>query len=152
MKKAIILLFSFFVSTNFIFGQSWSDFSYTDTYTSVSKTCGKCSKPVSSNSAVGMRCPHCGVRWGYENTTHTSHVSNYPEHIPSSGIATTTTAANVRTGPSTEYGVVSTLSANTPVTITGKSGNWVKVKFTDYLSYYGMEEKYGYIRADLLNF
>lgn len=34
-----------------------------------SKQCGSCHKPVSKNSRIGMYCPHCGVRWGYENTT-----------------------------------------------------------------------------------
>ncbi len=38
---------------------------------SESKHCGKCGKSVSVKSRAGMICPHCGVKWGRENTTHT---------------------------------------------------------------------------------
>lgn len=34
----------------------------------VTKSCGSCDRGVSSSSMVGMRCPHCGVRWGHEST------------------------------------------------------------------------------------
>lgn len=39
------------------------------TYTTVSKSCGSCGGTVSSSAKIGDYCPHCGVRWGYENTT-----------------------------------------------------------------------------------
>lgn len=39
--------------------------------TTVSKSCGKCQKPVSQYATIGDVCPHCGVRWGYENTKQT---------------------------------------------------------------------------------
>lgn len=55
------LLFSCFFSI-IAFGQT----------TTISKRCGKCLKPVASTSKVGDICPHCGVRWGYENTTTTT--------------------------------------------------------------------------------
>lgn len=47
---------------------------YSQTYTVESKSCGSCGGQVSNNSRIGMRCPHCGVRWGYENerTTYNS--------------------------------------------------------------------------------
>lgn len=32
----------------------------------MAKSCGACGKSVSSSSKVGDRCPHCGVKWGYE--------------------------------------------------------------------------------------
>ena len=35
--------------------------------TLATKRCGKCGKEVPLTSRVGQRCPHCGVRWGYEN-------------------------------------------------------------------------------------
>jgi uncharacterized protein YgiM (DUF1202 family) len=151
MQKLLVLLALIAISY-FSFGQYSTDFSYPGSYTTVSKTCGSCSKPVSSDSRVGMRCPHCGVRWGYENSTRSTSVRTVSRNIPTSGYATTATTANVRSGPSTDYGVVSTLTPNTLVTITGKVGNWVKVTFTDYLSYYGNVEQTGYIRADLLDF
>ena len=33
----------------------------------VAKQCGKCGKEVSISSQAGMRCPHCGVYWSFEN-------------------------------------------------------------------------------------
>ena len=63
MKKystlILFLLFSIASSSN----------SFSQTYTTESKNCGSCQKKVSNNSRVGMYCPHCGVRWGYENET-----------------------------------------------------------------------------------
>jgi len=40
--------------------------------TTMSKSCGACGKGVSSSSKVGDRCPHCGVVWGYEQTSYTN--------------------------------------------------------------------------------
>jgi hypothetical protein len=151
MQKLLVLLALIAISY-FSFGQYSSDFSYPGSYTTVSKNCGSCSKPVSSDSRVGMRCPHCGVRWGYENSTRSTSVSTVSRNIPSSGFASTARTANVRSGPSIDNSIVSTLPPFTSVTIIGKSGNWVKVKFSDYLSNYGTIELTGYIRADLLDF
>jgi predicted RNA-binding Zn-ribbon protein involved in translation (DUF1610 family) len=50
-------------------------------YTTESKSCGSCQKDVSINSKIGMTCPHCGVRWGYENEYKSNSYSNT---IPSS--------------------------------------------------------------------
>ena len=44
-----------------------------------SKSCGSCHKPVSVNSEVGDYCPHCHVRWGYENTS-TNYVDSYDKN------------------------------------------------------------------------
>lgn len=44
--------------------------------THVSKRCGSCHKPVSANSRVGQRCPHCGVKWGYENESRSTDIPN----------------------------------------------------------------------------
>lgn len=49
---------------------------YSQTTRTVSKSCGKCGKKVSVTSKIGDRCPHCGVRWGYENSSTTA--STYP--------------------------------------------------------------------------
>ena len=48
---------------------------------------------------------------------------------------------NVRKGPSTAYARLTTLSRGKRVTVTGKSGNWYKVKINN---------KTGYIRSDLI--
>ena len=69
MKLLVALL------TVFIFASSCCfDKAYAQTTTSVSKSCGKCGKSVSASSKVGDRCPHCGVRWGYENTSSSSTI------------------------------------------------------------------------------
>jgi len=136
------------------FSQSFSSNygGYTQTYTTESKTCGHCGAVVSNNSTVGMRCPHCGVIWGSEHTTRSTSYANDTRSIPSSGYATTNSSANLRTGPSTNYGIISTLPVSTSLTILDKTGNWVKVSFTDYSVYYGSEVKTGWVYASLLEF
>jgi len=57
----------------------------------VSAQCGKCHKPVSTSAKVGDYCPHCGVRWGFENTTSTSII------IPSTSGRTTENQADKAT-------------------------------------------------------
>ncbi len=59
-----------------------TDFSYAQTYTTTSKSCGKCGKSVSANSKIGDRCPHCGVIWGRENTSTSTYSS--PKYSTSS--------------------------------------------------------------------
>lgn len=81
--------------------------SFAQTTTTVSKKCGKCGKSVSTNSRIGDICPHCGVRWGYENTTTTSTTVARPKyenyiHIYSpstNGAKTSTTKTNNNTTP-----------------------------------------------------
>ncbi len=63
--KLSILLFLLLINSLVATGQ-----------TTVSKTCGKCHKQVSAYAQIGQKCPHCGVRWGYENTS-TSTYSEY---------------------------------------------------------------------------
>lgn len=41
---------------------------YSQATTTESKNCGACGKAVSTSAKVGDTCPHCGVRWGEENT------------------------------------------------------------------------------------
>ncbi|MES2518174.1 MAG: hypothetical protein V4585_08710 [Bacteroidota bacterium] len=49
---------------------------YSQTKSSVSANCGKCGKSVSPYAKVGDTCPHCGVRWGKENSTTTNINTN----------------------------------------------------------------------------
>lgn len=53
----------------------------------------------------------------------------------SAGGATTTTAVNFRTGAGTNYGIISTLPAGTPVVVTGSSGNWLTVIYNGTAGY-----------------
>ena len=50
--------------------------SYSQSYSTVKKNCGSCQGIVSATSKIGDYCPHCGVRWGYENTTKRETQSN----------------------------------------------------------------------------
>ena len=52
-------------------------------YTTQSKSCGSCGKQVSIYSKIGDYCPHCGVRWGYENERRTTYSS--PDYSKSFG-------------------------------------------------------------------
>lgn len=45
---------------------------YSQTYTSITKHCGKCGKEVSSSAKVGDKCPYCGVIWGSESSQTTT--------------------------------------------------------------------------------
>ena len=61
-----------------------TDFSNAQTYTTTSKSCGKCGKSVSANSKIGDRCPHCGVIWGRENTHTSTSTYSSPSYRSSS--------------------------------------------------------------------
>ena len=151
MKNLITILFAVITTAGFS-QTSFSSYSVPQTYsyTSVSKSCGSCGGAVSSDSRVGMRCPHCHVRWGYENTTtSTTHTTRT---IPTSGFATTSRSANLRTGASTNYDIICTMPENSIVKILGKDGNWVKVSFDDYSGYYGSTTRIGWVSASLLDF
>ena len=153
MKTIITLLLSAFIFS--AFSQSFdSDNTFEQSYTTVTKSCGSCGGAVSSSSCVGMTCPHCHVRWGYENTSHSTSYSKHnttAKYIPSSGSATTNSSANLRTGPSTGYSVISTMPPYATVTIEDKSGSWVKVSYQDYSSSYGSSLT-GWVHSSLLSF
>lgn len=149
MKNLLTILFAAITFTGFA-QNFYASNGYTQSYTTVTKSCGSCGGAVSSNSCVGMTCPHCHVRWGYENTSRSTSYST--KTIPSSGSASTTASANLRTGPSTNYSVVCTMPAYTSLSILDKSGNWVKVSYSDYSGYYGSTTKTGWVSASLLDF
>lgn len=114
-------------------------------YTTESKSCGSCSKSVSNNSKVGMTCPHCGVRWGYENesknySNNSYNYSNNYNPTPSKGHTFGNTCqsysrVNLRENPSTRSRKLTTIPALTSVTIIQKLDNWYKVKYTYYNNY-----------------
>ena len=78
MKRFISILLLAFLTIGSV------DFSYSQTYTTTSKNCGKCGKSVSANSKVGDKCPHCGVIWGKENSHSTTSTSSSPKYPSSS--------------------------------------------------------------------
>ena len=65
MKTCVyFLIFLFVIAITF-----FANTAYSQNYSTVSKKCGSCQGSVSFSSKIGDYCPHCGVRWGYENTT-----------------------------------------------------------------------------------
>jgi len=123
--------------------------------TTESKSYGSCNKAVSINSRIGMRCPHCGVRWGNENqqttTDYSNSNSNYrkttiPSYDFNSTIKMTKSNVNVRSGPSTSYSKIGLLPRYSSVTVISKTGSWYYVEF--YTS--NFYKKKGYIYAPLL--
>ena len=119
--------------------------------TTVSKSCGKCHKPVSEYATIGDVCPHCGVRWGYENTSKTTSnrkvdyrlplPSDYEMNLPSSDNSdfmfqqsNTVRNSNLRSAPSKDSEVMGVLPKNSSIIITKKLGDWVKISYVGNLS------------------
>lgn len=119
--------------------------------TTVSKSCGKCHKPVSQYATIGDVCPHCGVRWGYENTSKTTSTrtvdyslpspSDYDMKLPSYDNSdfmfqqsNTVRNSNLRSAPSKDSEVMVVLPKNASITITKKLGDWVKISYIGNLS------------------
>jgi predicted RNA-binding Zn-ribbon protein involved in translation (DUF1610 family) len=156
MKKIIFLIFcSFIYVTNNV--------TIAQTYTTESKSCGSCHQSVSIYSKIGDYCPHCGVRWGYENTTKktkksyeystptysypgTSSYDNYS--MPSYG--TVFSNSNLRAYPSKNSSVITVIPAYSSVEIIERQGSWYYVRFTK-LSLYGSNREYeGYVHKSLV--
>jgi hypothetical protein len=57
---------------------------FAQTYSTSSKSCGSCHQSVSAFSKIGDYCPHCHVRWGYENThtTRSTITKKRPRYTP----------------------------------------------------------------------
>ncbi len=78
---------------------SISNLGHGQVYTTESKSCSSCNKQVSNNSQVGMKCPHCGVRWGSENETKSFSTSYQNENI-NSNLPNSTNSYYVKTNKS----------------------------------------------------
>jgi hypothetical protein len=114
-----------------------------------SKSCGSCHKTVSVNSEVGDYCPHCHVRWGYENTS-TNYVDSYDKNYnysSVSGTAIVTANSNLRAYASKSAYVLKVVPKYSMVTIIGRYGDWYQVEYGG-LSWYNKET--GYIHKSLL--
>lgn len=122
--------------------------------TSSTKSCGSCQKPVSNNSKVGDYCPHCHVRWGYENTstqyvnrtsyTNTTSTYNYEDV---KGLTFVTSNSNLRSYASTSASILALIPAYSLVTVVGKYGKWYKVEYTEW----GYSQKIGYVHESLVD-
>jgi len=134
----------------------WANKASSQYYTTYSKQCGSCGHEVSNDSRVGMRCPFCGVRWGYENeTTKTDYstASNYSStpyysSTPSSGY--TMQEVNLRKSPSTKSSIKAVIPSATTVNIISSHGSWYYVSYSTSNGYYS-EDMYGYVKKSLIN-
>lgn len=122
--------------------------------TSTSKSCGSCHKPVSVSSKVGDYCPHCRVRWGYENTsteyinqTSYTNTKSYTNYEDMNSLAFVTSNSNLRAYASTSASVLALIPAYSLVTIVGKYGKWYKVEYSEG----GYATKNGYIHESLVS-
>lgn len=135
------------------------------TYTTESKSCGSCGKEVSNNSRIGMTCPHCGVRWGYENERRTTsykksytrkpnYSSNYSSPDYSKSFGMTHTNVNLRSKPSTKSNIIAEIPAHTSVSIISKSGSWYYISvqlFNENYGRYDIKTYKGYIHSSLIH-
>lgn len=126
---------------------------FCQTTTTESKSCGSCGKKVSNNSKIGMTCPHCGVRWGYENehkSTNYNYNYNFPTYSTSTSIGYTNANSNLRTFPSKSAPILTVVPKNTMVTVKEMVGDWYKVEYS-YYENYQTKKISGYIHQTLIN-
>ena len=120
---------------------------YSQTTTTESKSCGSCNGAVSVNSKVGMYCPHCGGRWGYENETRETNYNTNSYNSPSSvGYGHTISNLNFRSSTSTNSTVYTTISKGTRIKILSTKGNWYYIEHSYYNGYKYLTRK-GYVNA-----
>lgn len=134
-------------------------------YTTQSKSCGSCGKEVSIHSKIGDYCPHCGVRWGYENERRTTsykksykrkpnYSSNYSSPDYSKSFGMTHTNVNLRSKPSTKSNIIAEIPAHTSVSIISKSGSWYYISvqlFNENYGRYDIRTYKGYIHSSLIH-
>jgi hypothetical protein len=101
-----------------------------------------------------MTCPHCGARWGRENTYYDKQVSTptyqYTDYSNYSSVMTTSNA-NLRSYNSIYAPVKDVVPAYTTLTYLDYEDGWVKVKYSYYDSYYGSVTEYGWIHKSLVS-
>lgn len=126
-------------------------------YTTESKSCGACHKEVSISSHSGMSCPHCGARWGSENTTRTTkNTTSYDYNAYNSyntfySKAEALSKCNVRSYPSTNAEILGTAKTFQTFDVIEVDNNWVKVKVSYYDSNYNNISSYGWIHKSLVS-
>jgi hypothetical protein len=130
-----------------------------------SSSCGSCSKPVSVNSSIGDYCPHCGVRWGYENNTKSTKKSyeynvktnNSPKSSSQNNYSYSsnrkvTLKANLRSLPSEKSKILTIIPAFSSFKILYREGQWYYIRYIEESSsIYKKEKEYkGYIHKNLV--
>ncbi len=157
MKKSFLIGLLFIFSYSLSISQSWQ---------TTSKSCGSCGGAVSIYSKVGDYCPHCHVRWGYENSTYRNSYSgsyggygqsNYytPSYVSVGSYAETKCNTNLRKSASKKSAVITVIPAYSDVYVISENGNWyyVKYKHSYYNSWNGSwqtETLYGWVYYTLL--
>lgn len=122
------------------------------TYTTQSKSCGSCSREVSIHSKVGDYCPHCGVRWGYENerrTTSYGKQASYDTYVGTTQMVYSNT--NLRERPSTKSSILTKMPSYSSVKIISKTGSWYYVEYEFYDDNWSMYRTIkGYLHRSLI--
>lgn len=140
-----------------VFSITMSNSVYGQTYTTESKSCGSCGKQVSNNSRVGMICPHCGVRWGYENESkstkynYTPPSNNYNDYDSYKSTGVTSSIANLRSQASKNASILTVVPAYTSVSILKKVGDWFYVEYSYYDDNLRSRKINGFIHKSLIN-
>ncbi len=99
-----------------------------------------------------MYCPHCGVRWGYENETKKTSTNynydyNYNSYEKTTGM--TTISVNLRSGPSTSSEILKVLPSYASVSIISSSGAWYYVEYS--YDYFTGKTIRGYVNKKYIN-
>ena len=123
------------------------------TYTTESKRCGSCQGQVSIYSSIGDRCPHCGVKWGYENTSYTNKKQTSYDYYSYNNYSTamTNSNCNIRSYPSTGASIIGKANAYQSFEVVEVGNNWVQIKVSIYDSYLGYTTSYGWINRSLVS-
>ncbi len=120
------------------------------TYTTESKSCGACGRGVSLDSRPGMSCPHCGARWGRENSSYSKNTYTSYDYSIYYTSATTLSKCNVRSYPSTSADILGQASAYSSFDVVEVGASWVKIKYSYYDDYFGYRTATGYIHRSLV--
>ncbi len=133
-----------------------SNLAYGQTHTTESKNCGSCRNQVSIYSTVGMTCPHCGVRWGYENETksvsknYQSPSNNYNDYNFNKSPGITRSNANLRYFPSKNAPIIMVVPAYSYLSLLDKTGEWYHVEYISIDNNFKTSTMSGYIHQSLV--
>ena len=134
--------------------------SFAQSYTTESKSCGSCNGAVSINSRVGMRCPHCGVRWGYENSStkysyennySNSYKNNYNTYPKYTSECYSSSNVNLRSQPSTNSRILKVIPRYKNVKVIKTYPSWLYVSYSFY-SNYQLKTINGYVYRSYFNY
>ena len=151
----VILIFLVLATTpKYSHGQS--------TYYTSSKSCGSCGGNVSINSRIGMSCPHCGVRWGYENKKYSKkektiyrqprkQKTRYVRNFSEGQMVFARSSMNVRSGAGINFSIKDKISNYIALSIVNRKGDWYYVSYYNFDNYNNdFDKRYGYVAGWLL--